>query len=324
MKEGDKITVAVCGLGWWGSKILRNCARHTRISQAIGVDPDPALRAEMKQQFGVQTCASLEDAAKITALDAAFIVTPPATHFPLVKQALQSELHVVVAKPPTQTVSELKELIALAAAQRLVLMTDATFCYSPACRKLRSLLNSGEIGTVRYVESVRYGDNLRVQGYSRLESAGRATKTNVITDLVMHDLSLLLLLFGYDFTLEFVSRAANIFPELTETAHIHLRRETLRAHIALSWTMPERTRRLTIHGENGILVWDDLNQERRVWSMDTRGATEKIHPLEEAEPLYAMINHFIACIENRQEPDTGPRLMLPAMQLIRHIEGFPS
>ena len=248
----------------------------------------------MERQFGVPTCASLAEAAGKGPLNAAFIVTPPATHFSMVKQALQSGLHVVVAKPPTQTVSELKELIALAHARRLVLMTDATFCYSPACHKLRSILGSGAIGPVRYVESVRYGDNLRVQGYSRLENAGRATQTDVIQDLVMHDLALLILLFGRDFRLDFVSSAANIFPELAETAHIHLRTGALRAHIALSWTMPDRTRRLTIHGENAILVWDDLSPDRRVWSMDTRGAAETIYPLAETEPLYAMLDHFIA------------------------------
>ncbi len=323
MSAGTKLNVAVCGLGWWGSKILRNCARHTRIAQAIGVDPDPGRRSEMEKQFGVTTCASLAEAAGKTPLNAAFIVTPPATHFPMVKQALLAGLHVVVAKPPTQTLPELKELITLAHAKKLVLMTDATFCYSSACRKLRSILSSGTIGPVRYVESVRYGDNLRVQGYSRLESAGRATQTDVIKDLVMHDLSLLLLLFGHDFKLDFVSRAANIFPELTETAHIHLRTGDIRAHIALSWTMPERTRRLTIHGENAILVWDDLSPDRRVWSMDTRGAAETVYPLEETEPLYGMIDHFTACIDHEQEPDTGASLMLPAMKLIHGIEEFP-
>ena len=323
MKDDAKFAVAVCGLGWWGSKILRNCARHTRIARTIGVDPDPDRRADMERQFGVPTCASLDEAAKTGPLNAAFVVTPPATHFPMVKQALQAGLHVVVAKPPTQTVPELEDLIALARTRRLVLMTDATFCYSPACRRLRSILETGEIGPVRYVESVRYGDNLRVQGYSRLESAGRATHTDVIKDLVMHDLALLILLFGHDFKLEFVSSAANIFPELAETSHIHLRAEALRAHIALSWTMPERTRRLTIHGEKAILVWDDLSPDRRVWSMDTRGAAETIYPLEEAEPLYAMIDHFMACIDNGQEPDTGASLMLPAMQLIHGIEEFP-
>jgi predicted dehydrogenase len=314
-----KPVVAVCGLGWWGSKILRNCAHHTRLAQTVGVDPDPRRRADMEREFGVVTAASLAEAAAKAPLKAAFIVTPPASHFPMVKQALQSGLHVVVAKPPTQTLAELEELIALAGAQGLVLMTDATFCYSPACRQLRAILRSGAIGPVSYVESVRYGDNLRVQGYSRLESAGRATQTDVIKDLVMHDLALLLLLFGAEFTLEFVSRSANIFPELTETAHIHLRHEALRAHIALSWTMPERTRRLTIHGEKGILVWDDLNPERRVWSMDTRGAAEKIYPLEEAEPLHAMIDHFLDCIEGRQEPDTGPTLMNKAMELMEDL-----
>lgn len=324
MNTGTKLNVAVCGLGWWGSKILRNCARHTRVAQAIGVDPDPGRRSEMEKQFGVTTCASLAEAAEKAPLNAAFIVTPPATHFPMVKQALLSGLHVVVAKPPTQTLPELKELISLAQKKRLVLMTDATFCYSPACRKLRSILSSGVIGPVRYVESVRYGDNLRVQGYSRLESAGRATQTDVIKDLVMHDLSLLLLLFGHDFKLDFVSSAANIFPELTETAHIHLRTGDIRAHIALSWTMPERTRRLTIHGENAIIVWDDLSPDKKLWSMDTHGSTEKIYPMDQTEPLYLMINHFAECIAGGSHPDTGGELMLAAMKTINHIETFPS
>lgn len=315
-----KINIAVCGLGWWGSKILRNCKTNHGVGTLIACDPDNGKREAMTKEHGVESFPSLQDALKRHKLDAAFIITPPETHYEIVKYALSNNLHTVVAKPPTLTFQETDEIATLAAKQGLILMTDATFCYSPPATKIKDLLDSGAIGPVRHIQSIRYGDNLRVQGLQRLEYAMRDTGTNVIQDLIMHDLALITYLLGEGFSVNFVSQSDTLFKGISDTAHIALRKPDVNVDISISWIMPERTRKLTICGEKGLLVWDDLSESQRLWSLDITGENKTVYQLENTEPLQNMIYHFLNCIKSGNEPATGPDLMKTAMRMFNKIQ----
>lgn len=312
--------IAVCGLGWWGSKIVRNCHRHPSISYLAACDPNPAVREGILSEYSIPVFGDLKTALQSHPLDCVFVITPPETHYELVKYALSNGLHTVVAKPPTLTFRETQDLIKIAKTNKLTLMTDATFCYSPPISKIQEILKSGQLGSIKHVESIRYGDNLRVQGYQRLRDAMHTTGTNVIQDLVMHDLAIITHLFAEDFSVKAVDQSDTLFNGLSDTAHIHLKSADKTIHIALSWIMPERTRKLTICGEKAILVWDDLSPDKRLWSLDTKGENEEIYNLGNEEPLYSMLNHFMQSIVTGVEPATGYSLMDKTMRLFESLK----
>lgn len=316
----EPVHVAVCGLGWWGGKIVRNCAKHKGIGRLVGCDPDPARREQMAREFFIPVYENLEQALGKETLHAAFVITPPATHYDVIRLALSKGLHVAVAKPPTVKVSELKRLIRLAARRKRVLMTDATFCYSPACGRLRQALVDGEAGEIRYVESCRFGDNLRVQGLGRLQNAMAATGTNVIRDLVFHDLAVLNYLFRQDMRVKAVSVSHALFENLCDTAHVLLDMSGVPVHLAMSWIKTERKRQLTVHGTKAILVWDDLAPEKKLWKLELRDQKEWVYALETVEPLYAMVDHFLNTMASGGEAATGPAVMLPAMETLKKVE----
>src|SRR5690606_1109284 len=107
------------------------------------------------------------------------IVTPVITHYALARKALLNDKHVFVEKPFTSTSAEAEELIELAAKKGLTIMVDHTFLFTGVVKKMKELINSGELGSLHYYDSVRVNLGL-VQG-----------DVNVIWDLAPHDISIM-------------------------------------------------------------------------------------------------------------------------------------
>ena len=113
-------------------------------------------------------------------VEAVLVATPPQTHFPIVKQALEAGRHVLVEKPLATTVRGRRASSWRSPSRKgLVLMPGHTFVYSPAVNTVRDLIRDGVVGEVYFVTSSRM-------------NLGKYQRDGVICDLAPHDLSILL------------------------------------------------------------------------------------------------------------------------------------
>ena len=112
-------------------------------------------------------------------IDAVAIVTPVWTHFELAKAALENGKHVFVEKPFTSNATQAEELIELAEKKNLKIMVDHTFLFTGAVKKIRQLIDQGELGDLYYYDSTRV--NLGLFQHD----------IDVIWDLAPHDLSIM-------------------------------------------------------------------------------------------------------------------------------------
>ena len=117
-------------------------------------------------------------------VDAVVIATPVPTHYALARQALEAGKHVFVEKPPAMRGEEMEELVALAARAGLVLMPGHLLLYHPGLRKVKELVDAGELGEVACV----YGNRQNL-GVIR-------SNENALWSLGVHDLSVILWLLG--------------------------------------------------------------------------------------------------------------------------------
>ena len=104
------------------------------------------------------------------------IATPVWTHFSFAKEALEAGKHVLVEKPLTASVAEAEQLIELAERNSLALMVDHTFVYTGAVRKIKEIVESGELGDLLYFDATRINLGLFQDDI------------NVVWDLAPHDL----------------------------------------------------------------------------------------------------------------------------------------
>ena len=174
------ISVAVVGYGYWGPNIVRNVMDRPELALWGLCEMDPERVAKFSDRYpGVHTTASFDEVLADPSVDAVSIATPPRTHFPLVRQALEAGKHVLVEKPLATNSVDAEALVDLAERKGLVLMPGHTFLYSPAVNKVRELIDSGELGELYFITSSRM-------------NLGIYQPDGVVNDLAPHDLSILL------------------------------------------------------------------------------------------------------------------------------------
>lgn len=126
-------------------------------------------------------------------IDLIVIPTPNDTHFPLAKAALEAGKHVVVDKPFTVTLSQARELDALARSLGRVLSVFHNRRWDSDFLTLKAMLAEGVLGEVAYFES--HFDRFRPQVRDRWREQG-GPGSGIWYDLAPHLLDQAINLFG--------------------------------------------------------------------------------------------------------------------------------
>ncbi|WP_347354989.1 Gfo/Idh/MocA family oxidoreductase [Intrasporangium sp.] len=312
------LRAAVIGAGYWGPNLVRNFrgSEDWELAAVCDLDESRARKVVGDARVDVET-----DVRRLLArddIDAVAIATPANTHHPLALAALESGRHVLVEKPLAASSSEAREMVRRAEQSGLVLMCDHTYCYTPVVQRIRDIVQSGELGDVLFVDSVRINLGL-VQ-----------PDVDVLWDLAPHDLSIL------DFVLP-----GGLVPEAV-AAHgadpIGAGRACIgyltmplpggaMAHVHVNWLSPTKIRQMVVGGSRRTLVWDDLNPQQRLSvydrgvDLDLSSRTEDMSDrraagisyrlgdmyapsLPEVEALGSMVGEFAAAIREGRPPRT--------------------
>src|SRR5712691_1979184 len=245
MKE---LRFGIIGWGYWGPKIARNLDTLPYGVVTMVADRDEQRLASLSiNQPWIQTTTNVEDIYR-SDVDGVIIATPVRTHYPLAKEALLHDKHVLVEKPLTADVTGAEELVALAHERQRILMVGHTFEYSPAVNELRRLVQSGDLGKIYCIEAERV--NL---GLFRSD-------INVIWDLATHDISILLYVLGKRPERVKVQAHAHLQSHIHDIAHLDLGyADGMTSHIHVSWLHPNKIRRVTVIGDARMAVYDDTN-----------------------------------------------------------------
>ncbi|MGH2976914.1 MAG: Gfo/Idh/MocA family protein, partial [Gaiellaceae bacterium] len=208
---------------------------------------------------GVQKLKELVDSGELGevladgTVEAVVIATPVPTHYELARRALEAGKHVFVEKPPAMRAAEMEELVAVAEERNLVLMPGHLLLYHPGVQKLKGLVDSGELGDVLCV-------------YSNRQNLGIIRKDeNALWSLGVHDLSVILYLLDEEPS-EAVAHGRDFLTEgVEDVVFCYLRFPSGKiAHMHLSWLDPHKMRRMTVVGREKMVVFDDMELERKV------------------------------------------------------------
>ncbi|MFD1719762.1 Gfo/Idh/MocA family protein [Georgenia deserti] len=252
----ERLNAAVIGAGYWGPNLARNLRSAVDWNLAAICDLDRGRATRVAENVGgAPVTTDVADVLDDPLIDAVAIATPARTHHDLVCRALDAGKHVLVEKPLADTRAAGAAMVSKADERGLVLMTDHTFCYTPAVQRIRDLIADGALGEVLFVDSARINLGL-IQ-----------PDVDVLWDLAPHDLSIL------DYVLpgglEVATVAANGADPLgTGKACIGYLSLPLTggaiAHVQVNWLSPTKVRRMVIGGTRRTLVWDDLNPQQRL------------------------------------------------------------
>ena len=244
-------TVGVAGLGHWGPNLARNFAGLAELTWLCDSEPE---RRDIASRYTQATfTSSFDEMLQDPGLDAVVVATPVPTHYELARLALEAGKHVLVEKPPAMKGHEMDELVALASDRDRVLMPGHLLLYHPGVRRVKDMIAAGELGDVLCV----YGNRQNL-GIIR-------SNENALWSLGVHDLSVILYLLDEDpeqadaFGRDFLTSGVE------DVVFCYLRFPSGKiAHMHLSWLDPHKMRKITVVGTEKMVVFDDMELERKV------------------------------------------------------------
>jgi predicted dehydrogenase len=246
------VRVAQAGLGYWGANLVRNFDELAQLDWLC----DPA--EEQVERFSrryphARVTTTFDEMLADDGVEAVVIATPVPTHYALAKQALEAGKHVFVEKPPAMRATEMEELLAIAEERDLVVMPGHLLLYHPGVRKLKDLIDRGELGDVLCI-------------YGNRQNLGKIRKDeNALWSLGVHDLSVILWLVDEEPAEAWAHGKAFLTPGVEDVVFCYLRFPSGRiAHMHLSWLDPHKMRRITVVGRSRMAVFDDMELERKV------------------------------------------------------------
>ena len=320
------LRVGVIGYGYWGPNIARNFhgLEGSRVEMICDKHPDALIRAG-RTFPGVSLTDDPCEIIRSSEIDIVAVVTPVWLHYDLARSALEHGKHVFVEKPFTSNASQALELIEIAERKRLKIVVDHTFLFTGAVRKIKQLIDGGDLGKLYYYDSTRVNLGL-VQ-----------RDVNVIWDLAPHDLAVM------SYVMQTQPEALVATGQAHVNGHADVAFITLYfpgkmiAHINVNWLSPVKIRTTLIGGEKKMLVWNDIEGDEKLKVYDKgvdvvtkEGVYESrvnyrtgdmwAPRLEQTEALKSELTHFIDCIVHDRKPINDGIAGLRVVQMLEATE----
>ncbi len=303
------VNIAIVGYGYWGPNLVRNFAGVPDVNVKRVYDlREDRLTVVKKAYPNMEVSTDINGLWNDASIDAVVIATPVFTHYPMAKKALEGGKHVLLEKPMTDSVAHTLEIIELAEKMGKVVMVDHTFLYTAAVQKMKNLVETGDIGKVKYFDSTRINLGLIQQD------------VNVLWDLAPHDISIL----------DYLIPETPVSVNATGVSHIHNGNENIAyltvnynsdviAHFNCSWSSPVKIRTMLVGGDKRMIVFNDMEPSEKIKVYDTahtvstdeekqrilvdyRVGDVYIPKLANLEALSGMAKDFISAIVNKTTP----------------------
>lgn len=316
-----EVSVGVVGMNYWGPNLARNFARlpGCRLAWVCDLDEE-TLGRHRSAHPSARFTTRYEDLLADRDLDAVVIATPVPTHAPLARLALEAGKDAFVEKPLALTHADAAALADAAEDLGRVLMVDHLLVYHPAVQKLKALVDDGTLGRVFYL----YGNRQNL-GIVRPDE-------NALWSLGPHDISVMLWLVGERPAEVAASGESYLQPGVEDVVFGRIRFPSgIIGHLHLSWLDPHKMRRMTVIGSERMVVFDDMETERKVTIYDkgpiprtetygeyiqVRSGDIHIPKIPATEPLRIVCERFVTAVRDRRPTPSDGRAGAVVVQVL--------
>ena len=324
------INIAQIGVGYWGPNLLRNLTANENCSVKVVVDLSEKRRRFVKGIYpSVNVTDKIEFVLNDPDISAVVIATPVTSHFAFTMKALAAGKHVLVEKPMATSVEEVEQIGNLAKEKSLVAMVGHTFLYNAAVRYVKQLIDSGDLGDIRYI-------------YSQRINLGRIrSDVDALWNLAPHDISIIQYWLGDPEPVSISRRGMDYIQNGVEDV-VFLNvvyPNNIMANIHVSWLDPHKIRQMTVVGSKKMIIYDDIAENKIAifdkgidrmavlgenmdfdkpndFQFNHRSGDVVLPKIAWQEPLKVEIEHFIDCITNGTECITSVEHAKKVVQIL--------
>lgn len=321
----NQLKIGVVGCGYWGPNLIRNFNNLEGCHLKAICDTTESRLAHMSKLYPhVETERDYEQFLKNSGVDAVAIATPVRFHHKMAKASLLAGKHTFIEKPMASSSAQCQELISIAKEKKLTLMVGHTFLYSEVVRKIKKIVDSGDIGELRYLSARRLNLGLFQKDI------------NVTWDLAPHDISIILHIMEEEPVSVNCRGEAHVTSGIEDVTMLCLNFSNRRsALIHSSWLDPRKIREMTIVGSKRMIVYDDVATLEKIKVFDARverpphyDSFAEFHYsyhygdmyapyVKQEEPLKVQCQHFLDCVRDGKTPITSG---LRGMQVVKILE----
>jgi predicted dehydrogenase len=304
----EKLRVGVVGVGYLGRFHALIYSRMPDVELVGVADTDSARAAEVAAEAG--GCAAFGDYRELVGkVDAVSIVVPTTVHLEVAGPFLRAGVHMLLEKPIAPDRAQGESIVQLAAQYGALLQIGHL-----------ERFNAGVMELARRIDAPRFIEAHRMGGFVE-----RATDVDVVSDLMIHDIDIILSLVDSDIR----SIHAVGTPVLTNhvdiaNARIEFTNGTV-ANVIASRVSDSKMRRIRVFQPNAYLSLDFAEQTLDVaWPQprDDREwpdiARERV-VLEPVKPLDAELAAFVNSVRTGAPPMVDGRVGLEALEVALQV-----
>ncbi len=303
----NKVRVGVVGVGYLGRFHALIYSRIPDVELVGIVDTDTARALEVAEEAGCPALPHCDDL--LERIDAVSIVVPTSLHLEVARSFLERGIHMLLEKPIAPNREEGEAIVRLADQHGTILQIGHL-----------ERFNAGVMALAQRIDRPRFIEAHRMGGF--LE---RATDVDVVSDLMIHDIDIILSLVKSDI----VSIAAVGTPVLTQ--HVDIANARLEftngtvANVIASRVSDTKMRRIRVFQPNGYMSLDFAEQTLdvayprprpdREWPDIARERME----LEPVKPLDAELDAFVDTVRTGRPPVVDGRVGLEALDVALQV-----
>ena len=329
------VRIGAVGLGYWGPNLARAWSGLEETELAWLCDLDEGRLERFGRTFPeARTTTDLDEMLADETLEAVAIATSAPSHASLALRAIDAGKHVFVEKPLALTAEDARAMGAAAANAGVLLVVGHLLVHHPAVAKLKELVESGRLGRTHYL-------------YTNRVNLGQVrSDENALWSLGAHDISVLLHLVGQKPESVAAQGQCFIHEGVEDIVFGTLRfPDGIIAHLHLSWLDPNKTRKVTIVGSEGMAVFDDMNPDEKVkifdkgvehsgtgngpsaWQPASYGEYVQLRQgdtyaprISSEEPLRLEARHFARCVRGEATPLAGADEGIAVIEILEALQ----
>jgi len=306
-----KTRVGVVGVGYLGQIHAKIYHEMDNVDLVMLADTHEDTISGLASSYGCEYTNSHLDL--IDKVDAVSIVVPTSLHFDIAQPFLEAGIATLMEKPIAATVDEARKLVDLAAQNEAPFLIGHLERYNPALRAVAS-----KVAEPKYIEVHRLGTFVE-----------RATDVDVITDLMIHDLDLVLSLVDEE-PCNVQAIGSSVITDYVDLANVRLTFPSgAVANITASRVSSKRFRRFRVFGPEGYYGINLMDQELDIVTKGEPPAGSEFPGLEaehikfdSEQPLQVELAHFIEVAQGHAMPMVTGLQGLRALQLAEQIQAI--
>ncbi len=322
--------IIVIGLGSMGKRRIRLLSEHQNI-ELFGIDSQQGRCDEVREKFGVKCYASIAQVVEAEHPDAAVISTSPLSHAAIIKECLQSNLHVFTEINLVQDGYE--ENMKLAKEKGLTLFLSSTFLYQAETLKIIERVKSSDVGKLNYI----YHVGQYLPDWHPWESYNNYfignPRTNGCREILTIDLPWIVTAFGDIKSVQVLKgKNTNLNIDYNDNYLIMLEHETgAKGIFAADVVARKAVRHFEVYGEDLHVTWDGTPETLKDFDIDKKEdlalladiSAEHIEGysnLIDENPYRDELNAFLASVNENKKPMWNFERDLCLLKIIDEIE----